>query len=180
MEKEIWKPVLGYESYYEVSSLGRIRTIEREIVLPSHRYLKKQKLLTQFKDGRGYLHVKLYNGKGKCKSITSHRIVALGFLDNPSNLPEINHIDGNKHNNNLNNLEWISRSDNIKHAYLTRDPQTYKGSGNKNSKLKEEEVVKIREEYKKGKITYKDLSKKYNVGITLVGYIIKNQVWKHV
>jgi len=180
MQTEIWKPVKGYESYYEVSNEGNIRTIERIIKLPTHQYLKKQKLLTQFKDNRGYFHVKLYNGNGKCKSLTTHRIVALTFLNNPKELIEVNHIDHNKHNNCLSNLEWITRSDNIKHSYICRDPKTYKGSGNKNSKLIEEEVINIRKEYKNTKTTYKQLSNKYNVGITLIGYIINNKIWNHV
>jgi hypothetical protein len=177
---EIWKPIKGYEDYYEVSTKGRIRTIERYITLPTHKYLKKQKLLTQFIDGRGYFHIKLYDGSGKPKSTTVHRVVAITFLDNPNNLLEINHIDHNKHNNCLDNLEWVSRGENIKHSYVHRDPKTYKGSGNKNSKLTEQEVIDIRSEYKTGTVTYKKLAIKYNVGITLIGYIINNKIWRHV
>jgi hypothetical protein len=180
MENEIWKPVKDYEEYYEVSENGNIRTIERYISLPSHTYLKKQKLLTLYKDGRGYLHVKLYDGKGKCKSMTVHRIVAMTFIENPENLPEVNHIDHNKKNNILSNLEWMSRGDNIKHSYIHRDPKTYKGSGNKNAKLTEDDVINIRKEYAEYKTSYKNLSAKYNVGTTLIGYIINNKVWKHV
>lgn len=180
MKIEIWKPVKGYESFYEVSNEGNIRTIERVIKLPTHEYLKKQKLLTQFEDGRGYFHVKLYNGNGKCKSLTVHRIVALTFLNNPKELTEVNHIDHNKSNNHSYNLEWITRSDNIKHSYIHRDPKTYKGSGNKNSKLTEEQVISIRKEYKNNKTTYKQLAYKNNVGITLIGYIINNKTWTHV
>jgi hypothetical protein len=180
MENKIWKPVKGFEEYYEVSEDGEIRTIERYITLPTHKYLKKQKILTQFVDGRGYMHVKLYDGKGKPKSTTTHRVVAMTFLENPENLPEINHKDANKLNNCLSNLEWISRGDNIKHAYKYRDPKTYKGSGNKNSKLIEEQVISIRKEHEVNKTSYKQLAEKYNVGITLIGYIIRRKVWKHV
>lgn len=180
MENEIWKPVKGFESYYEVSNKGKVRTVERYIELTTHKYLKKQKILTQFEDGRGYMHVKLYDGKGKSKSLTVHRIVGLTFLDNLNNLSEINHIDYNKLNNCVSNLEWMTRGDNIKHSYLNRDPKTYKGSGNKNAKLTEDDVLNIRKEYKEIKTTYKNLANKYNVGITLVGYIINNKIWRHV
>lgn len=180
MKKEIWKPVKHYESYYEVSNKGNIRSIERIVVLPTHQYLKRQKIIKQFKDRRGYFHVKLYNGFGECKSLTTHRIVALTFIDNPEGLIEVNHIDHNKHNNHVDNLEWITRSDNIKHSYIHRDPKTYKGSGNKNAKLTEEQVKNIRKEYKNNKITYKELAYKNNVGVTLIGYIVNNKVWKHV
>ena len=180
MKKEIWKPVKNYEELYEVSNLGNIKSIERYIVFPNYQYLKPQKLLKQFKDGRGYMHVKLYNGEGKSKSLTTHRVVALTFIKNPLDLLEINHIDGNKLNNHVDNLEWITRSENIKHAYKTRDPLTYKGSANKNSKLTESQVKNIREEYKTIKTTYKQLAEKYSVGVTLIGYIINNKIWNHV
>ena len=180
MENSIWKPIKGYENYYLVSNVGEIKTIERIITLPTHSYLKKEKMLKQFKDSKGYMHVKLYDGTGKPKSLTIHRIVASSFLDNPNNLAEVNHIDHNKNNNNVDNLEWMSRGDNIKHSYSKRDPKTYKGSGNKNSKLTEDVVISIRKEYREKRTTYKTLANKYGVGTTLIGYIIKNQVWKHV
>ena len=180
MKNKVWKPVKGYEEYYEVSTDGEIRTIERHIVFPTYSYLKKQKLLKQFVDGRGYMHVKLYDGKGKPKSMTTHKVVAITFLENPENLPEINHKDANKLNNCLSNLEWMSRGDNIKHAYKHRDPKTYKGSGNKLAKLTEEQVIEIRKERELYKTTYEQLAKKYNVGITLIGYIVNRKTWRHV
>lgn len=181
MEQIKWKPVKGFENFYEVSEDGRIKTIQRIIVLPTHSYLKKEKILTQFKDGRGYMHVKLYDGKGKPKSLCTHRVVASTFIfNNDETKLEVNHIDGNKLNNAVSNLEWCTRGENIKHAYTLRDPKSYKGSGNKNSKLTEEQVINIRKEYKNNKTTYKQLAYKNNVGITLIGYIINNKIWNHV
>lgn len=179
---EVWKPVKGFESFYEVSDCGNIRSIERYINLPTHSYLKKQKLLTQFKDGRGYKHVKLYDGFGHPKSLCIHRVVLPTFLENSDNLPEINHMDGNKLNNRLDNLEWCTRSYNIEHIYANglRDPSTYKGSGNHNSKLTEEQVINIRSDRRLYKSLYRELAEKYNVGTTLIGYIVNNQVWNHV
>jgi hypothetical protein len=178
--QEIWKPVYGYEEYYEVSNLGNIRTIERFVVLPTHSYLKKQKMLTQFKDGRGYNHVKLYDGKGKPKSFTTHKVVAITFLDNPECHPEINHKDGNKLNNNLDNLEWSSRSDNIKHSYAIRDVRSYSGENAVLAKLTENQVIEIREAYEKGEMTRSQLSKKYGVKYNNIDSIIKRKTWKHV
>lgn len=181
MEQIKWKPVKGFEDFYEVSEDGRIKTIERVITLPSHSYLKKERILTQFKDGRGYMHVKLYDGKGKPKSLCIHRIVASTFILNDDKTKlEVNHIDGNKSNNCVSNLEWCTRGENIKHAYTLRDPESYKGSGNKNSKLTEDQVINIREEYRTKNFTYKQLADKYKVGVTLIGYIINNKVWNHV
>jgi NUMOD4 motif/HNH endonuclease len=181
-EQEVWKPVVGYEEFYEVSNSGKVRGIERVIVLPTHSYIKKQKELKQFHDGRKYMHVKLYDGNANPRSLTVHRLVATAFIPNTNNLPEVNHKDLNKNNNNKDNLEWCTRGDNIRHIYESgrRDPSTYKGSGNKNSKLKEEQVIAIRKEYQEGNISYKQLAEKHKVGTTLIGYIINRNTWKHV
>ena len=88
----------------KLSKLVNIKSVERIIKLSTYQYLKKEKTLKQYKDGRGYLHVKLYDGKGKPKSLTVHRIVALTFINNPNEYEEVNHIDHNKTNNNISNF----------------------------------------------------------------------------
>ena len=100
---EIWKNVVGYNDLYEVSSLGNIRT-------------RKTKTDKSFRiDRDGYATVKLReNGKDKFRFI--HRIVAITFLDDPNCKPEVNHIDGNKLNNSLENLEWVTGIENELHA----------------------------------------------------------------
>lgn len=89
---------------YEVSNEGRVRG------------LKHNKILNPYGDGRGYLKVDLYNGS-ECTSASVHRLVADTFLDRPHERLEVNHIDGNKHNNSVDNLEWCTRSANLQHAY---------------------------------------------------------------
>jgi hypothetical protein len=101
-----WRPVKGYEGIYEVSQAGEIRNV------------KKRNILTQKVGKIGYPIVQLSrNNKQTTKSV--HRILAHAFLPNPFNLPTVNHIDGNKQNNSLSNLEWASYSKNNKHAYET-------------------------------------------------------------
>ena len=96
---EIWKPVVGYENLYEVSNLGRVKSLKDN----KGRY--REKIKSSSDNGRGYLNVCLYkNGKGKRCYI--HRLVAEAFLDNPNNYPIINHKDENKQNNHVSNLEW--------------------------------------------------------------------------
>ena len=93
---EQWKSITGYEGLYEVSSLGRVKS------------LKYDKILKPGKVGNGYLAVVLFrNGKGKTLKV--HRLVATAFIPNPLGLPEINHKDENKTNNAKSNLEWCSR-----------------------------------------------------------------------
>lgn len=179
-EKENWLPVKGYEDFYEVSDLGNIRTIERYITLPTHSYLKKSKFLTQYEDGRGYLHVKLYNGKGKPKSVTSHRIVASTFIPNLQDKPQINHIDGNKLNNKLENLEWCTHEENMFHVRtMNQRRSSIEGENNISSKLTKNQVLEIREKYSKGGITMTKLGELYNTKYTNISSIINRKTWKY-
>ena len=110
---EIWKPVLGYEDLYEVSSKGRVRKL-RFI----NNYVNKEKIfeISLKNNGTGYYKVFLYKNGKKCQKLV-HRLVAEAFLERPEGKDFVNHIDGNKKNNNVENLEWCTRSENMLHAY---------------------------------------------------------------
>lgn len=117
-KNEEWRPIIGFEQSYEVSSFGDIRSITRLIERPNGNgsFLKESNLLKQYITPKGYLRLQLqYNGK--CKNLMVHRIVAEAFLENKELKPEVNHIDGNKTNNKINNLEWVTSSENQQHAY---------------------------------------------------------------
>lgn len=103
--KEEWRDIQGYEGLYQVSNLGRVKSLERMVSFGwSHRTIS-EKILKQFKLNSGYLFVCLKkDGKGKNKTI--HRLVAEAFIPNPDNLPQCNHKDENPLNNCLENLEW--------------------------------------------------------------------------
>jgi hypothetical protein len=102
---EIWKSVIGYEGYYEVSNYGSIRNSKLKILKPSIW-------------GAGYRTIKLSKNNIK-ETFTLHRLIAIAFIPNPENKPTINHKDGIKLNNNINNLEWVTFSENNKHALCT-------------------------------------------------------------
>ena len=106
MIKEYWKPVVGYEGLYMVSNWGRVKSLDtyRKSRNGSVRFYKG-KILKLRTDRDGYLHVSL-SKNNKRKNITVHRLVAQAFLDNPNNLPQVNHRDENKQNNVASNLEW--------------------------------------------------------------------------
>ena len=117
MTGEIWKPVVGYEGIYEVSNMGRVRSLERK-VLHSHGSLRIQnpRVLKPGKAGRGYLFVGLYNAEGR-KLKTIHHLVATAFLP-PSEKPDVNHKDFNKSNNAALNLEWCTSMENSHHHQI--------------------------------------------------------------
>lgn len=104
MDNEIWKAIEGFNGVYEVSNLGQVRNI------------KRQKIMKMSPRPNGYLRISLYNGKGY-NYYSIHRLVAITFLPNPDNLPQVNHKDSNKINNCVDNLEWCTASHNMNHVY---------------------------------------------------------------
>ena len=119
--EEIWKDIIGYEGLYQISSLGRVKSLPRSwsfkhwqdgsIITPT----SKERLLKPHVSKRGYYIVALSKGKGHIKNI--HRLIAQAFIPNPKNLKVINHKDGNKLNNSIDNLEWCTQKENMQHAF---------------------------------------------------------------
>lgn len=105
---EEWKDIKDYEGLYQVSSLGNVRSL----------YYNKERILADRFNKTGYLSV-ILSKKGKYKSFKVHRLVAQAFIPNLDNKPQVNHIDGNKKNNNVNNLEWVTIKENINHSWRT-------------------------------------------------------------
>jgi hypothetical protein len=100
---EIWKDIIGYEGLYQVSNLGNVKSI------------KKNKLMKIGLHADGYNRLWL-SKENKSKGFLLHRLIAIHFIPNPNNLPEVNHKDANKLNNSIDNLEWCSHSENMNHA----------------------------------------------------------------
>lgn len=121
MQDEVWKDIDGYEGFYQVSTAGNVRSVERYYwQMSSHGTPMKKhyegKPIKPFNNGNGYLEVMLAKPGEKRKAVYIHRLVAEAFLENPNGLEQINHKDYNKQNNNLNNLEWITRIDNVHYS----------------------------------------------------------------
>ena len=111
--QEIWKAVHGYEGIYEISNFGKIKRLSTPNSNNQH---KDSFIMSPGRDLRGYLIVCLYKNK-KRSTKTIHRLVAIHFIPNPENKKTVNHKDGDKENNYVENLEWNTYSENNKHAF---------------------------------------------------------------
>lgn len=117
--EEIWKDIEGYEGLYQISNLGRIRSLDRVVVTKRNtRTNLKGMLLKSTKDRDGYLQVVL-SKQSKLTTVKVHRVVAKHFIDNPENKTQINHLNGVKNDNRVENINWCTNSENNKHAYDT-------------------------------------------------------------
>ena len=130
--EEIWKDIEGYEGLYQVSNLGRVRSLDRIIPskLKNNNFVKKKGKIIQLRKKKdGYVQVKLKKD-GSQKLMSVHRLVAKAFIDNPNNYEIVNHKDNNPENNNEKNLEWCTQSYNIKYSYnqkRSKSPKYWKG-----------------------------------------------------
>lgn len=178
---EVWKDINGYEGYYQVSNLGNVKSLNRVITMKDGRKKTlKERSIPINKFTNGYLYVKLYKDS-KCFHFSIHRLIAIHFLDGYSELKnEINHKDGNKENNSIDNLEWCSRSENVKHAFSTglRVGIGKIGQENNSSKLTNEQVLEIKS--LKGKMTGNKVAKKYSVSHPVIYSIWNNKTWTHI
>ena len=143
--------------------------------------LKNNKKLNPYSNGVGYLRIGVYVGNKKHKCFYMHRLLASAFLDNPYDKKEVNHIDGNTMNNSLNNLEWVTKSENGLHAYKIglNKPTPSLGEKNGNSVLNDELVKSIRTMFSLG-VKQCDIVKKLGINKYLVSSVVLNKTWKHI
>jgi len=174
LENEVWKDVVGYEGIYFISDLGRIKSTYK-----NHRFIDKSGIKSPKTTKYGYFGIELIKNKIH-KHYAVHRLVAIAFIPNPDNLPQINHIDGNKKNNRIENLEWCNASMNGLHAYKMGLSTPVRGDANRNSKLDEDKVRLIRKLYYEDKLGQITIAKMLNVNKNAISGVITWRTWFYV
>ena len=181
---EVFVDIPGYEGYYQVSNYGNVRSLDRVIKEKTGKtQTLKGRILKQRINPGGYHYIEL--GKNGTKATFAvHQLVAQAFIPNPDSKPTVNHIDGNKLNNSVANLEWSTYSENLKHAYKTGLRRTVKfsevGSKNYKRKLKPEQVIEIKRLLAAGSLTHKEIATKFSVARSTVTEIKSGRRWKHL
>jgi hypothetical protein len=118
--QEEWRDITGYEGKYQVSNLGRVKSLSRITKNGSTEYRRKEKILKLHLDKKGYLRTRIYGDDIKGITVKIHRLVADTFIPNPNNLPTVNHLDEIKNNNFVENLEWCSYRENNTYGTATQ------------------------------------------------------------
>lgn len=166
IRNETWKDISGYDGIYQVSDFGRVRSV------------KKNRIMNQCKKSNGYLHLAL-SKNGEVKYFHVHRLVAMAFLPEVPGKGHVNHKDGIKDNNDVSNLEWCNRSENMQHAYDMRLQPVRYAMNSAARKLTENQVLCIINLRKNGELI-KNIAAQYNVTATCISYIVNRKCWNYL
>jgi len=173
--KEIWMDIKGYEGLYKVSNLGRVLSLAR---LSARGHKVPNRFIGVMPSSHGYCCVNLNKNK-----IPRHyhisQLVALNFLPNTNNLPEVNHISGVKTDDSLPNLEWSSGLHNKLHAFHMKLTVIPKGEKSHKSKLTDMDVAEIWQMIKSG-ISKKIVANKFNISLSNIHHILQGKTWTHI
>lgn len=164
---ERWIP--GYEGKYSAKTSGEIITY--------HTHFKTPRPLKTIVNNKGYIQVSLV-GDRRTRTYRIHRLLAMTFLTFDKNL-DVNHIDGNKLNNNLNNLEMVSRKENIRHAFKL-GLRCEKGENHNRTHLKNSDIREIRDLWYHRLFTQVKLGELYGIGDTTISKIVTRNTWSHI
>lgn len=188
-ECEEWRPVLveGFEDAYEVSNLGRVRSLTRTVYTRGGRhYDYPGKILSSQVNAQGYCRARLCRNGGAVDTKV-HHLVATAFIGcapgpvgNRRGEYVINHKDGNKLNNAVSNLEWVTNRENSIHAIENGLKPSIKGERHHKSKLTEDDVRAIRTSYVPGRVRQADLATQYGVTQVQISSILRGESWAHV
>ena len=172
------RPVEGYEISYAVLPEGEVYSLPRTVSTPNGGARRFGGNTLAKVEINGYLYVNL-SKPGGARQHLLHRLVAKAFIPNPFDLPQVNHIDGNKLNNRVENLEWVTAQGNIDHAIAT-SLRSDVGVANNNATLDEIAVTCIFNTHRSGWFTYVQLAKMFGVNPPCIYKICTGRSWKHL
>ena len=170
--EEKWKYIKGYENDYKISNSGKIKSIKKK------KYGRKVEFIKTQPNQQGYRTVGLTKN-GIQKTLRLGRLVAIAFIPNPFNKKEVNHKDFNKSNDTVENLEWVTPKENIRHCHLSNRANTQRGEKVGTHKLTEKQVKNILKMRKKG-LLFREIGKLFNVHLSTIQYIANGRNWKHL
>lgn len=171
--EEIWKEISGYEGIYEISNRGRVRRIKGGVRTRAGLILKPGVYTS------GYFFVRLYKS-GIGKSFSVARLTGIAFLDNPNNLPQINHKDGVKLHNWVGNIEWCTAAYNAQHALKNGLMHPAKGEKHGRSKLTSSKVFEIKRLLKAGVLLQREIGALFGVSSKTISKIKLGRGWSHL
>jgi|TARA_R110000851_G_scaffold326179_1_gene494617 hypothetical protein len=163
-----WEFIKGYEGRYLVNRSGQVKSLVR----------KNPIILKETINSHGYCYVILSDISGNTKSKKIHRLVAETFIVNEDNKFTVNHIDGDKLNNYIGNLEWNTQTENSNHSF--ENGLSKSGEDHPLSKLSKQDVESIRLLWNDGNLFQKDIAKRYNTSQSIVSRIVNGKIWKHI
>jgi len=176
---ERFVPITRYEGMYDISNFGRVRSLDR---FCRNRWGTqrpvKSRIMVIGQTKYGYKQILLAK-EGKSVKFFIHRLVAIAFIENASDYPQVNHLDGDKSNNCATNLEWVTSQQNCHHALENKLYEVARGEATGHAKLTENAVRNIRTQVANG-IYHKVLATQYGVGRKAITKIVNRQRWKHV
>lgn len=182
LDNEIWKQIEN-SKYYAISNLGRVKRMSYKKLHNINKtfFITKEKILTQsINNTKKYCRICIKYNNDLLITKSVHRLVAIAFIDNSENKPQVNHIDGNKMNNFYTNLEWVTNQENMNHRYQKLKLfKTKRGSKCNLSKLKEQDMYVIAKRIK-NKEKLKKIAKDFGVAPTTISEFKAGRSWNHL
>lgn len=177
VKDEIWKPVKDFEGLYEVSNKGRVKALTKKV--GNHLRKNEEWELSIRKDSDGYSIITMFKDQKRADRKV-HRLVAIAFLINPENKPQVNHKDGNKDNNCVSNLEWNTAKENVIHSYSNNLKFGKKGQSHPRAVFKNSDILLIRKMRDEDGLTHDKIANFFNVNRVTITHVLNGQSYTNV